>query len=122
VSSVVAIDTEWTRLNRNVSEARERQTQLESKQFQAELVATLAAGGQGGRLVIADPPFRPMRPIAGGRFKIAIVGAVASLLLALLAIGLMAAFDDRLYGARDVERIVHDGIVVVVPRLTGKGG
>jgi hypothetical protein len=121
-TSVVAIDTEWTRLARQVSEARDRQTQLEAKQFQAELLATLAAGGQGGRLVVVDPPFRPLRPIAGGRLKIALLGGVASLLLSILGIGLLAAFDDRLYSARDIERIVNDGIVVVVPRLTAKGG
>ena len=58
-SSVVTIDTDWTRLNRDVSEARERQSQLEAKQFQAELAATLTAAGQGGQLVVVDPPFRP---------------------------------------------------------------
>jgi len=122
VSSLVAIDTEWTRLNRDVSEARERQMQLEGKQFQAELMATLAGGGQGGRLVVIDPPFRPVRPITGGRFKIAVVGLAASVVLSLLTIILFAAFDDRLYGERDVNRIVKDGIVVVIPKLTGKSG
>jgi uncharacterized protein involved in exopolysaccharide biosynthesis len=120
--SMVAIDTEFTRVTRDVSEARGRQQQLEAKQFQAELTATLAASGQAGRLVIADPPFRPMRPVAGGRFKIALVGGAASLALALLAIALLVAFDDRLYGAPDVERVVKDQIVVVIPRLTEKGG
>jgi hypothetical protein len=36
--------------------------------------------------------------------------------LAILLMGIVAAFDDRLYGARDVEGILEDdGIVVVVP-------
>jgi uncharacterized protein involved in exopolysaccharide biosynthesis len=122
VSSVVAIDTEWTRLNRDVSEARDRQVQLEGKQFQAELMATLAGGGQGGRLVVIDPPFRPVKPITGGRFKIAAVGLAVSVMLSVLTILLFAAFDDRLYGERDVHRIVKDGIVVVIPKLTGKSG
>ncbi|HET6146729.1 MAG TPA: hypothetical protein VFH68_04305 [Polyangia bacterium] len=122
VSSVVAIDTEWTRLNRDVSEARDRQVQLEGKQFQAELMATLAGGGQGGRLVVIDPPFRPVMPITGGRFKIAAVGLAISVMLSVLTIILFAAFDDRLYGERDVNRIVKDGIVVVIPKLTGKSG
>jgi hypothetical protein len=116
-SSVVAIDTDWTHLNREVSEARERQSQLEAKQFQAQLAATLTAGGQGGRLVVADPPFRPMRPIAGGRFKIALVGGAASVALGLLVIVLVAAFDDRLYGSHDVENVLPDGIVVVIPKV-----
>ena len=96
--------------------------QLQGKQFQAELMATLAGGGQGGRLVVIDPPFRPVRPITGGRFKIAGVGLAASIVLSLLTIVLFAAFDDRLYGDRDINRIVKDGIVVVIPKLTGKIG
>jgi len=120
--SVVAIDTEWTRLNRDVAEARERQGQLEARQFQAQLAATLVAGGQGGRLTIADPAFRPLRPVAGGRFKIALAGASFSLFLAFLAISGMAWLDDRLYGVRDIERVVEEPIVVVVPKLTDKGG
>jgi hypothetical protein len=115
--SMVAIDTEWTRLTRETAEARERQSLLEGKQFQAQLMATLVGGGQAGRLVVADPPFKPTRPIAGGRFKIALVGGVASMLLGLLSVLAMAAFDDRLYAARDVERIMGNSIVVTIPRL-----
>jgi hypothetical protein len=114
---LVSIDTEWTRLNREVSEARERQNQLETKQFQAELAATLAAAGQGGQLVVADPPFRPLRPVTGGRQKIVMMGAVGSLVLGLMALGLFAAFDDRLYAARDVGGMFDDGIVVVIPSV-----
>jgi len=116
--SLVAIDTEWTRLNRDVSEAKERQNQLEMKQFQAQLAATLILGGLGGQLIVADPPFRPMRPVAGQRMKIAMFGAAASFMLALLVIGLFAAFDDRLYAARDIESFVEDGIIVVIPKVT----
>jgi hypothetical protein len=114
-SSMVEIDTQWTRLNREVSEARERQTQLQSKQFQAELAATLTAAGEGGQLVIADRPLRPLRPVAGGRFKIVLLGTIGSMLLALLLVSAFAAFDDRLYGSSDIERVLGDGIVIVIP-------
>jgi hypothetical protein len=118
--TMVAIDTEWTRLSREVAEAHERQSTLEAKQFQATLMATLAGTGQAGRIVIADPPFRPTRPIAGGRFKIALVGGIASIVLAILSLLAMAAFDDRLYVARDVERIMSNSIVIAIPRLPEK--
>jgi succinoglycan biosynthesis transport protein ExoP len=124
--SAVAIDTDWTRLNREVSEARERQNQIEAKQFQAQLAATLAAEGQGGQLVVVDPPFKPLRPIAGGHFKIALAGVGASIMLGLLVMLLFAIFDERLYGARDLQNLISDGIIVVIPKippkLTAKGG
>jgi hypothetical protein len=115
--AAVEIETEWTRLTRDVTETRERQANLEAKQFQAQLAATLTAGGQGGSLVVADPPFRPMRPVAGGRLKVALVGGAASVVLALIVIGILGAFDDRLYAAQDVESVLGDGIVVVIPRV-----
>jgi hypothetical protein len=116
--SMVAIETEWTRLMRETSEARERQSQLEAKQFQASLLATLTSGGQGGRIVVADPPFRPTRPIAGSRFKIAMVGGAASVLFALLGVLGLAAVDDRLYAPRDLERVLTTSIVIAIPRAT----
>lgn len=116
-TSIVAIDTEWTRLNREVSEARERQSQLEGKQFQAQLAATLTAAGQGGRLVVADQPFKPLRPVAGGRSKVFLVGAAGSVVLALVVVMILAMFDDRLYGTRDVESVLPDGFVVVIPKI-----
>jgi hypothetical protein len=103
---------------RETNEARERQSQLESKQFQATLMATLTSGGQGGRIVVADAPFRPNRPIAGSRFKIAMVGGTASLLFALLGILGLAAVDDRLYAPRDLERVMTNTLVIAIPRVT----
>jgi len=119
-SSLVNIDTDWTRLNREVAEARQRQQQLEARQFQAELAATLAAAGQGGQLVIADPPFRPTSPIAGGRGKIAMIGIAGSFVLGLLVLGVFAAFDDRLYTLHDIETAIDDGIVVIIPGIPRK--
>jgi hypothetical protein len=72
--------------------------------------------------VIADAPFKPISPVAGGRFKIFLMGAIGSCLLAALALAIAAALDDRLYGARDLQGVVGDGIVVVVPRLPAKEG
>ena len=53
----VAVDTEWAELARAATEARERQQQLESRQFQAQLTATLVAANQAGGLQVVDPPF-----------------------------------------------------------------
>lgn len=114
----VAVDTEWTRLSRDVAEARERQEQLESKQFQASLLATLASTGEAGRLVVIEPAFRPMRPVAGRRATYAGLGLVGSLGLALLVMVVMALFDERLYSSGDIRRIVIDPFIVVVPPMS----
>ncbi|HET6284332.1 MAG TPA: Wzz/FepE/Etk N-terminal domain-containing protein [Polyangia bacterium] len=117
VQGVVAVDTEWTRLSRDVAEARERNDQLESRQFQASLLATLASTGEAGRLVIVEPAFRPMRPVAGRRVTYAGVGAAGSLAVALIVMIMMALFDERVYSEGDIRRIIIDPFVVVVPPL-----
>jgi hypothetical protein len=114
---VVAVDTEWTRLFREVSEARERQSQLESRQFQAGLVATLASSGEAGRLVVIDPAFKPTRPVAGRRATTALLGGAASLILAMLVMLAMAFLDERLYSVADVQRVIGDQFVILVPSL-----
>jgi hypothetical protein len=118
--SMVAIDTEWIRLNREATEARDRATQLQTKQFQADLAASVTSAGEGGRLVVADRPFKPLRPVAGGRFKIALLGATGSIFLALLTMILLAMFDDHLYAAPDIQRLLDDGFVVVIPTAPRK--
>jgi uncharacterized protein involved in exopolysaccharide biosynthesis len=130
VQGNVAVETEWTRLFRDVSEARERQSQLESRQFQATLFATLAASGEAGRLVVIDPAFKPTRPVAGRRVTTAAIGIAGSLMLALLVMVVVAFLDERMYSAEDVERVVGDQFVILVPslpaadrkRLTSAGG
>ena len=118
--SMVAIDTEWIRLNRAVTEARERATQLQTKQFQADLAASITSAGEGGRLVVADRPFKPLRPVAGGRGKIAMLGGFVSLLFALSTMIALAMFDDHLYAAPDIERVLGEGFVVVIPSTPRK--
>jgi hypothetical protein len=116
----VAVDTEWAELARGATEARERQ--LEARQFQAQLTATLVAANQAGGLQVIDPPFRPMKPITGGRSKVAIGGGLGSLILALGVMLLAAKFDRRIYGVEDIARVYPVDILVEVPRLEAAKG
>jgi len=113
---MVAVDTEFTRLARDVAEARERGQQLDSRDFQAQLLATLSATGRIGRILVVDPAFRPSRPIAGSRSKVALGGMAAAVGVALLALLGAAAFDRRLFASWDVRQVVGDDrFVVVIP-------
>jgi uncharacterized protein involved in exopolysaccharide biosynthesis len=121
--AMINVDTDWTRLARATDEARERQQQLEAKQFQAQLTATLVAAGQAGGFTVTDPPFRPTRPVSGGRSKIVLAGGGSSLLLAILAMFIVGSLDTRLYDSRDISQVVDADIeVLVIPKLTGKVG
>lgn len=112
-----AADTTGTRLAQDVSAARERRRQIEAKLFQAQLLSTLGAAGQGGGLIVSERSTPPSRPIARARYKVALAGTAISALLALLALTLAGQFDGRLHDAGDVARVLGAAVVVVVPKL-----
>jgi hypothetical protein len=112
-----ASDTAGTRLALDVSEARERRRQLEGRLFRAQLLSTLGAAGQGGGLVVSGQSYRPSRPIAAPRFKVGLVGASMSALLALLALMVAGRLDGRLYEPGDVARALGRDVVVVSLQL-----
>jgi hypothetical protein len=68
---VVALETEWLKLTRGVTEARQRQDQVESALFKADILASSASGGHGLSMTIIDPAFLPARPEPPGRTLIA---------------------------------------------------
>jgi hypothetical protein len=112
-----AADTTGTRLARDLSEARERRRQLEAKLFQAQLLSTLGAAGQGGGLIVSERSYPPSRPIAQARYKVALAGTAISALLGLLALTLAGRFDGRVHDAGDVARALGADVVVVIPKL-----
>lgn len=119
-TSVVALETDWTRLNREVADARERFQSLEDKEFKASMVESAAATGNTAQMVVIDPAFVPTHAAKPGRTTIVGAGvAIATLLSMLLALGL-AMLDDRLYDRVDVERLALLPLLSVVPRSADK--
>jgi uncharacterized protein involved in exopolysaccharide biosynthesis len=111
---IVALETEWTQINRDVTDARERTQQLEDRQFKASIVESAAALGSNAQMVIVDPAYKPTHPNQG-RSKVAVAGGAVSLLLALLIALFRALMDDRLYDRVDVETLDTAPLLCVVP-------
>jgi hypothetical protein len=113
---IVALETEWSQLNRDVQEARARNTQLQEKQFRASMAENAATSGRNAQMVIVDPAYRPTHPSKPSRTLIAASGIIATLFLAFaLALG-CALLDDRLYDRVDVERLEIGPLLAVVPK------
>jgi uncharacterized protein involved in exopolysaccharide biosynthesis len=115
---VVALETEWVKLTRNVTEARQHQDEVEAALFKANTAVSSESGGQGVQVTMIDPAFLPQRPLPPGRTMIAALFAVGSLFIGLLAAIVRALADDRVYDARDLGRSVP--VLVEVPRLTSR--
>jgi capsular polysaccharide biosynthesis protein len=111
---VVVLETLWSRLTRGVTEARQRQDQVEAHLFRADILASSASSGHGLQMTVIDPAYFPARAVPPGRTTIAAVCLALSLVLGVLGALLRAIFDDRIYDRRDAARFAE--VLVEVPR------
>jgi len=113
---IVKLESDWARLNRDVTEARERVSALETRLFKVELVAGSETGARAAQIDVIDPAYRPMRPFKGAKRTILGIGVVVSFLFGSLLALVAGLLDDRLYDRLDVERLELAPLLVVVPR------
>jgi uncharacterized protein involved in exopolysaccharide biosynthesis len=120
---IVALETEWARLNREVAEARERFQQLDTRQFMASMTATTLMSGQAAQIVVIDPAYTPSHPVGMSPTRFFVVGVLATLALAIGVAMLFALLDDRVYDHADVERLELAPVLIEVTRrsLRGRG-
>jgi len=113
---LVNLETQWLRLTRAVTEAREHQDQVEGQLFKADIQASSEGAGRGVQVDIIDPAFLPQRALPPGPVLIAAIFFVGSVVLGAIGALIAAAFDDRLLTARDLNGITS--VLVEIPRAT----
>lgn len=112
---IVAVETEWARLVREVAEARERLQQLDSQQFMASMTASMLTSGQTAQIIVIDPAFLPAHPIGLSFSKKILAGLAAALALAFAVALALALFEDVIYDAIDLERLGIAPVLTEVP-------
>ncbi len=114
----VALEVEYRRLLHEVTETRDRQRQLDDRQFKAAITASSVMSDRNIQVSVLDPAFLPSRPISQPRSRLLIVGFVIGIFLALLTAFVSARLDDRIYDRVDLEVLDILPVVGVIPRLT----
>jgi uncharacterized protein involved in exopolysaccharide biosynthesis len=109
---VVALETQWVKLTRGATEARQHEDQVEAALFEAKNTAD--EGDHGVRVIVIDPAFLPQTAVPPGRTMIVALFAAVSLLLAAIGALLKALLGDRVYETRDIERFAP--VLAEVPR------
>jgi capsular polysaccharide biosynthesis protein len=117
--NLVALETEWVKLTRDVTEARQHQDHLESALFKADIAANSEAGGHGVQVSVIDPAFLPERPVPPGRSIIVALILGAALVLGVLGALAGAALDDRIYDGRELTTLAPT-LVSIPTRLLGR--
>ncbi len=111
---VVTLETDWVRLTRSVTEARQHEDQVETALFKANIAANSESGGHGVQVTVIDPAFLPQNPVPPGRTTIALLFVAVSFVLGAAGAVLLAILDDRIHDDRDVSRFSE--VLVEVPR------
>ncbi len=111
---VVALETEWVRLTRGATEARQHEDQVEAALFKARSAADSEKRDYGVQATMIDPAFLPQSAVPPGRTMIAALFAGAALFLAAVSAVAKALLDDRVYEERDIGRFAP--VLALVPR------
>jgi succinoglycan biosynthesis transport protein ExoP len=109
-------ELEFRRLQREVSDGRDRQQQLEERLFRASIAESSIMDDRNVQVSVLDPPYLPIRPVSKPRSLL-----LAALLIVCLLIGVATAFvsatlDDRLHDRHDVERLDLLPLLAVIPK------
>ena len=116
---LVALETEWVRLTRGVTEARQHQEHVESALFKADLTANSEDAGHGVSVSVIDPAYLPEKPVPPGRSIVVGLILAVSLVIGLIAAAAGAALDDRIFDYNDLAPIAP-ALVEVPRRLVGR--
>jgi uncharacterized protein involved in exopolysaccharide biosynthesis len=114
-NEIVNLETEFLRLQRQVTVTSQRLSSLESRVFTAEITAS-SEFAEAAKLVVIDEAYLPARPAGKGRKMLAMAGTVVFICLGCgLALGL-ALLDDRVYRRADIDDLGIAPVLVVIPK------
>ncbi len=112
----IEFELDFRRLQREVSDGRDRQQKLDERLFRASIAESSVMDDRNIQVTILDPAYLPVRPVSKPRSII-----LAGLLAIGLVLGLATAFvsanlDDRIYDRGDIERLDIIPVVAIIPR------
>ena len=114
--AAVDLEVEFRRLQREATEARDRQRQLDDKRFKASITASSVMNDRNIQVSVLDPAYRPTHPISRPRSTLLGGALLLCLVLALLTAGVSAWLDDRIHDRADLEHLDVVPLLAVIPR------
>lgn len=115
-NSNVALELEFTRLQREVNDLRDRQQKLEERVFRASMTASSVMNDRNVQVSVLDPAYLPVRPSSKPRSILLGALLAACMLLAVASMAASAMLDDRIYERVDIEKLDVLPVIAVIPR------
>jgi len=104
-------------LTRGYDQTKATYDDLLKKKNESKMATSMELLQQGERFRVVDPPSLPQRPESPNRVKLCGVGLGMGLALGLAVIGAFEMFDDRLYTAKDIKKILPMEVIGEIPTV-----
>ena len=117
VSQTHQVERGYYELMRDLDNNKAKYNELKSKQLEAKLAQTLEEEQKAEKFSLIEPPLLPNKPIKPNRFKILLMGFVASIGAGFGAGYLREMMDGSIRGHRSLAHIVGMEPLVVVPYI-----
>lgn len=113
--AAVDLEVEFRRVQREATEARDRQRQLDDKKFKASITASSVMNDRNIQVSVLDAAYLPTHPSSRPRSTTLGVGLLIAFALALLTAFASARLDDRIHDRMDLEALALMPILGVIP-------
>ena len=115
-NSNVELELEFTRLQREVNDLRDRQQKLEERVFRASMTASSVMNDRNVQVSVLDPAYLPVRPSSKPRTTLLAALLAVVVVLAIASMAVSAVLDDRIYERMDIEKLDVLPVIAVIPR------
>lgn len=116
--SAPQIELEYQTLLREYENAKQRYREIDSRLLAAKEAKGIEESQLAERLTLVEPPVLPGRPERPNRRMLIALSLVFSMLLGVGLLTIVEAVDQRVYSARDVEKIGIIPVLSEIPHIT----
>ncbi len=117
LSSEPVVSQQLADLSRGYEQSQKNYNELLEKEQDSQMATSMEQMQQGERFMIIDPPSLPLRPDFPNRLKMCEAGLGAGFALGLLVVVLLEFQDDRLYGDREIRKLITAPVIGEIPEI-----
>jgi polysaccharide biosynthesis transport protein len=117
LASTPGVEREYESLTRDIGSARQQYDQLLGRRMDAELQAAGIVAGNADKFRMIERPRIADEPAKPYRTAIALLGVIAALALAFIAILVAEVLDGTVRSSRDIQSLLHTTPLAVIPEI-----
>jgi uncharacterized protein involved in exopolysaccharide biosynthesis len=117
LSASPQIEKEYHDLTRDYESSKLKYGEIRSKQMEAQVAENLESDRKGERFTLIEPPLPPEDPVSPNRPLVLILGALASIALAVGIAALLEATDGTVRDHGDLLAAISAPMLAVVPKI-----